>query len=137
MAAIGPELLEAALDIISREGGGPVSWWVFEPTSVHEDLAAMVGLSGGTGLEYHLGLYADRLTWTVLAIACLGSMPVIPWLEEYTQSLARPSTPLSRGAGGAGAGLAGMVEVAAVHGKANASLAVGYGYAYARRVGVN
>jgi simple sugar transport system permease protein len=26
------------------------------------------------------------------------------------------------------AGLAGMVEVAAVHGKANASLAVGYGY---------
>jgi simple sugar transport system permease protein len=33
------------------------------------------------------------------------------------------------GAGGAAAGLAGMVEVAAVHGKANASLAVGYGYA--------
>ena len=30
--------------------------------------------------------------------------------------------------GGAAAGLAGMVEVAAVHGKANASLAVGYGY---------
>ena len=31
-------------------------------------------------------------------------------------------------AGGAAAGLAGMIEVAAVHGKANASLAVGYGY---------
>ncbi|MFO7178304.1 MAG: ABC transporter permease [Pseudomonadota bacterium] len=30
--------------------------------------------------------------------------------------------------GGAAAGLAGMVEVAAVHGKANASLAAGYGY---------
>jgi simple sugar transport system permease protein len=30
--------------------------------------------------------------------------------------------------GGAGAGLAGMLEVAAVHGKANASLAVGYGF---------
>ena len=29
---------------------------------------------------------------------------------------------------GAAAGLAGMVEVAAVHGRANASLAVGYGY---------
>jgi len=36
---------------------------------------------------------------------------------------------LACGAGGAMAGLAGMVEVAAVHGKANASLAVGYGYA--------
>ncbi len=35
---------------------------------------------------------------------------------------------LACGAGGAAAGLAGMVEVAAVHGKANASLAVGYGY---------
>ena len=35
---------------------------------------------------------------------------------------------LACGAGGAMAGLAGMVEVAAVHGKANASLAVGYGY---------
>ena len=35
---------------------------------------------------------------------------------------------LACGAGGAFAGLAGMVEVAAVHGKANASLAVGYGY---------
>jgi ABC-type uncharacterized transport system permease subunit len=32
-------------------------------------------------------------------------------------------------AGGAAAGLAGMVEVAAVHGRGNASLAVGYGYA--------
>ena len=31
--------------------------------------------------------------------------------------------------GGACAGLAGMIEVAAVHGKANASLAAGYGYA--------
>ena len=32
------------------------------------------------------------------------------------------------GIGGAAAGLAGMVEVAAVHGRANASLVVGYGY---------
>jgi simple sugar transport system permease protein len=30
--------------------------------------------------------------------------------------------------GGAAAGLAGMVEVAAVHGRANASIAVGYGF---------
>ena len=36
---------------------------------------------------------------------------------------------LSCGLGGAAAGLAGMVEVAAVHGSANASLIAGYGYA--------
>jgi simple sugar transport system permease protein len=35
---------------------------------------------------------------------------------------------LACGAGGAAAGLAGMVEVAAIQGRANASLAVGYGY---------
>jgi ABC-type uncharacterized transport system permease subunit len=35
---------------------------------------------------------------------------------------------LACGVGGAMAGLAGMIEVAAVHGRANASLAVGYGY---------
>ena len=34
---------------------------------------------------------------------------------------------LACAAGGAAAGLAGMVEVAAIHGRANASLAVGYG----------
>jgi len=35
---------------------------------------------------------------------------------------------LACGAGGGAAGLAGMVEVAAIQGRANASLAVGYGY---------
>jgi len=43
-----------------------------------------------------------------------------------------PASALLLGAcalGGAGAGLAGMVEVAAVHGNANASLMAGYGYA--------
>jgi ABC-type uncharacterized transport system permease subunit len=38
-------------------------------------------------------------------------------------------TLLACGVGGAAAGFAGMIEVAAVHGRANASLAVGYGYA--------
>jgi mycothiol synthase len=44
MAEIGPELLRAALDVIAHEGGGRVSWWVFEPTVVHQRLATGVGL---------------------------------------------------------------------------------------------
>lgn len=48
--AIGPELLRAALDIVGDEGGGHVHWWVFEPTSAHEQLAASVGLRPGRSL---------------------------------------------------------------------------------------
>ncbi len=33
MATIGPELIEAALDVIASDGGGRVNWWVFEPTT--------------------------------------------------------------------------------------------------------
>ena len=50
MSSIGPELLEAALDVIAHEGGGPVSWWVFEPTSTHRQVAESVGLAHGRRL---------------------------------------------------------------------------------------
>ncbi len=39
MATIGPELIEAALDVVAADGGGRVNWWVFEPTSAHTALA--------------------------------------------------------------------------------------------------
>jgi mycothiol synthase len=51
MTTIGPELLEAALDEVRRSGGGRVHWWVFEPTSVHDRLAADVGLHAGRTLH--------------------------------------------------------------------------------------
>jgi mycothiol synthase len=44
MAAIGPEMLRAATDVVASEGGGHVHWWVFEPTRLHDRLAADVGL---------------------------------------------------------------------------------------------
>jgi mycothiol synthase len=50
MAAIGPELLDAALGVVAAEGGGHVHWWVFEPTAAHDALAASVGLSPGRTL---------------------------------------------------------------------------------------
>jgi mycothiol synthase len=50
MAAIGPELLSAALELVAQEGGGHVHWWVFEPTSAHVQLAASVGLHPGRRL---------------------------------------------------------------------------------------
>ena len=44
MATIGPELMDAALDVVASDGGGEVAWWVFEPTSAHQQLADRAGL---------------------------------------------------------------------------------------------
>jgi len=50
MAAIGPELMYAALDIVREEGGGHVHWWVFEPSQLHHNIATEVGLAAGRSL---------------------------------------------------------------------------------------
>ena len=51
MATIGPELMEAALEIVASDGGGSVNWWVFEPTSAHRKLAADAGMTIGRTLH--------------------------------------------------------------------------------------
>jgi mycothiol synthase len=43
-------LLAAGLDVVAADGGGSVTWWVAEPTSAHEQVAADVGLSPGRRL---------------------------------------------------------------------------------------
>lgn len=47
---IGPDMLGAAIDVVRAEGGGHMHWWVFEATSAHEELAALVGLRPGREL---------------------------------------------------------------------------------------
>ncbi len=51
MATIGPELIDAALEVIASDGGGTVNWWVYEPTSAHRQLAADAGLHIGRTLH--------------------------------------------------------------------------------------
>lgn len=51
MGAIGPEIMQAALEVVSESGGGHVHWWVFEPTISHDDLARSLGLHGGRTLH--------------------------------------------------------------------------------------
>jgi mycothiol synthase len=51
MATIGPELLDAAVGVVADEGGGHVHWWVFEPTTAHDELARSVGLTPGRVLH--------------------------------------------------------------------------------------
>jgi len=47
MAALGPDVLAAALSLVGDEGGGHVHWWVFEPTPIHETIARDAGLRAG------------------------------------------------------------------------------------------
>ena len=60
--------------------------------------------------------FAVRMVGGNIRAAMMAGLP-IGWLVVSTCAMA-----------GAAGGLAGMIEVAAVHGKANASLATGYGY---------
>ncbi len=61
MATIGPELLDAALDVVRSNGGGHVNWWVYEPTSAHQALADHGGLKlGRTLYQMRRTLPAER-----------------------------------------------------------------------------
>ena len=48
--AIGPEMLNAALDVVKGEGGGHVHWWVHQPTGAHDAMASSSGLGRGRDL---------------------------------------------------------------------------------------
>ena len=50
LAAIGAEVVGAALDVVASEGGGHVHMWVPKPTPVHDAIAADVGLQRGREL---------------------------------------------------------------------------------------
>jgi mycothiol synthase len=50
LAAVGADLLGAAVDIVRSDGGGPVHWWVFQPGAEHDELARQFGLTVGREL---------------------------------------------------------------------------------------
>jgi simple sugar transport system permease protein len=95
----------------------------------------MIGNIPGTDVHWGLafGVVACLLAYTVQRFTTWGfAMQVIGGNAKTARMMGLDVgryVLLACGGGGAAAGLAGMVEVAAVHGKANASLAVGYGYA--------
>ena len=61
MATIGPELMDAALDVIRAEGGGAVNWWVYEPTTAHRARAEAAHKEPGRTLyQMRRSLPAER-----------------------------------------------------------------------------
>jgi general nucleoside transport system permease protein len=88
------------------------------------------------GLDVHwglgVGIVVAIVAWAVVKLTPLGlSLRVAGGNPRTALGVGLPVAWLTIGAcaaGGAAAGLAGAVEVAAVHGAANASLIAGYGY---------
>jgi simple sugar transport system permease protein len=111
-----------------------------DPASLNKPSTAGIGdanmLGSIPGTELHpglpVGLLACGLAWQVISRTTLGfAARVTGGNLRAAQLQGLPVEKLVIGAcaiGGACAGLAGTIEVAAVYGRANASLAAGYGY---------
>lgn len=112
-----------------------------DPQSLNKPSTAAIGDANmiGTipGMDVHwglvLGIVACLLVWVFLRFTTWGfAMDVIGGNAKTARMMGLDVgryVLLACGVGGAAAGIAGTVEVAAVLGRANASLAVGYGYA--------
>ena len=105
----------------------PASWSVGEPFRVGE----IPGTSVHWGLA--LGVGACVLTWALMRRTTFGfAVDILGGNVRAAQMAGLPVGAMVLATcflGGAAAGLAGAVEIVAVHGFASSSLAVGYGYA--------
>ena len=112
-----------------------------DPASLNKPSTAHIGeanmLGSLPGMDVHLGLVAGLVACVVLWL--LMNRTTFGFAARMTGGNVRAAMlmglPVGRllltacAIGGACAGLAGAIEVAAVHGRANASLVAGYGYA--------
>lgn len=105
-----------------------------KPSTAHIGEANMLGNLPGLDVHYGLlfGLLACIGAWLLMDQSVFGFSGRIVGGNARAARLSGLGVPrlviITCSLAGAAAGLAGMVEVAAVHGKANASLITGYGY---------
>jgi alginate O-acetyltransferase complex protein AlgI len=63
-----------------------IGWVFFRADTLGQATAfleAMVGLGGGSPKQWHVGLFLNPKIGLVLALAVLGSLPLIPWIREW------------------------------------------------------
>jgi general nucleoside transport system permease protein len=105
-----------------------------KPSTMHIGEQNMLGPVPGLDVHYGLvyGIVACVLCWLLMDHSVFGFSARIVGGNPRAARLSGLGVPklmiIVCALAGAAAGLAGMVEVAAVHGKANASLVAGYGY---------
>jgi ABC-type uncharacterized transport system permease subunit len=105
-----------------------------KPSTLHIGEQNMLGPVPGLDVHYGLvyGIVACLVCWLLMDHSVFGFSARIVGGNPRAARLSGLGVPKLMitvcALAGAAAGLAGMVEVAAVHGKANASLVAGYGY---------
>ncbi len=88
MATIGPELIEAALDVVAADGGGRVNWWVFEPTSAHTALADDADLVQGRTLYQMRRALPTGVPVTIATRSFVPGADDDEWLRVNNQAFA-------------------------------------------------
>lgn len=76
MATIGPDLMDAALDVVRAEGGGVVNWWVFEPTSAH------MALAESSSMTQTRTLYQMRRSLPTERHATISTRDFVPGIDD-------------------------------------------------------
>ena len=88
LPTIAGDLVKRAVAVITEEGGGPLNWWVHEPTAVEEALAAAAGMRHDrTLLQMRRPLPTDRAV-TVETRAFVPGSDETAWLEVNNRAFA-------------------------------------------------
>jgi mycothiol synthase len=87
-AAIAADLLEAALQVVADDGGGRVNWWVIEPTSTHELLAAQAGMRPGRRVQQMRRSLPTGTTSTIATRSFVPGADDAAWLEVNNRAFA-------------------------------------------------
>ena len=126
-----------AIAIMNHLVTGPIRDFgqVLKPASWAIGERLMIGTIPGTAVHWGLafGVFACFVTWVVMRQTTFGfAVDIVGGNVRAARMAGLPINTLVLATtllGGAAAGLAGTVEIVAVHGFASASLVVGYGYA--------
>jgi mycothiol synthase len=88
IATIGPELIDAAIDVVGAAGGGTVNWWVFEPTSAHRALAEAAGMRDGRRLHQMRRALPTGIPTTISTRAFVPGTDDLAWLHVNNRAFA-------------------------------------------------
>lgn len=89
MATIGPELIEAALEVVAADGGGRVNWWVFEPTTAHTALAEAAHMSRSRTLHQMRRPLPTGMAVTIETRSFVPGADDTAWLRVNNRAFAR------------------------------------------------
>ena len=77
-----------ALDVVRGAGGGPVHWWVFDPTADDDELARRLGLTLGRELLQMRRALPTDLPYTVTTRPFVPGVDDAAWVEVNNRAFA-------------------------------------------------